>query len=321
MQELNKRTIRTWSRLGQRRTFFGEAIPEIAENKNIMVTAADCGETSGISRFRKSFPDKYVNVGIAEQNLIGISAGLAKEGACVFATTYAIFTLRCLEQIRQNCGYMGFNVKVVGASAGFAMDIGGSTHHAIEDIAAMRAIPNMTVVSPADAAEAYLAAHAVSEINTPVYVRLTGQANCPMIYSEPYDFKIGKGVVLKKGTDIALIGNGILLAEVQKTAEILEEKGVSCTVVNMHTIKPLDTELLDELFNNHKLIVTVEEHNIIGGLGSAVAEYKATLSNAPRQIIIGVPDCFGKAGEYMYLLEQYGLTAAQIAETTRSFTL
>jgi len=316
MQEINKRTINTFSRLGQRGSIFGMALPEIAaEKENIRVITADLGLLSGLDRFRKAYPERYINVGIAEQNMVAISAGLAKEGNCVFATTYATFcSLRCTEQIRHNLGYMKFNVKIVGSSAGFAMGMSGNTHYANEDIAVMRAIPNMTVISPADASEAYLTAFVAANSEKPAYIRLTGVLNCPPIYKENYTFEIGKGIVIKQGSDIAIISNGTILHEAINAAEILEQKGISCTVINMHTVKPLDTDLLYKVFKEHKTIVTIEEHSTIGGLGSAVAEYKAGIKNTPRQIIFGTPDNFGKAAEYRYLLEQYGLTAEQLAK-------
>ena len=317
MQELSKRNLTAWSRLGQRGVICGVALPEISESmERLKVVTADLGLLSGLDRFRKAYSNKYVNVGIAEQNMIGVAAGLAKEGNCVFATTYATFcSLRCLEQIRHNLGYMKFNVKVVGSSAGFAMGMSGNTHYAIEDIAVMRAIPNMIVISPADAAEAYLATFAASEINAPVYIRLTGQMNCPKVYTEAYSFEIGKGVVLKEGSDIAIIGTGTILSEVLKAAEKLDENGVSCSVINIHTIKPLDTELLRDVFRKHRLIVTVEEHSVIGGLGSAVAEFKSGFSNAPAQLMIGVPDRFEKANEYEQKLEQNCLNSEKLTES------
>jgi len=320
MQELIQRNFNTWSRLGQRGSIFGMALPEIAQkNEQLRVVTADLGLLSGLDRFKKAFPNQYINVGIAEQNMIGIAAGLAKEGNCVFTTTYATFiSLRCLEQIRHNLGYMKFNVKIVGSSSGYAMGMSGNTHYAIEDIAVMRAIPNMTIISPADATEAYLAAFAVSETVTPTYIRLTGQMNCPMVYKEKYKFEIGKGVVLKKGSDVALIGTGTIIHEILDSANILEDEGISCSVINMHTIKPLDTNLLDIIFNEHRLVVTAEEHSIIGGLGSAVAEYKSGKINAPPQFIIGIPDLFGKAAEYQHLLEQYGLTSEQMAASIKN---
>lgn len=308
--------VKMWSRLGQRGTLFGVALPELARScENLRVVTADLGLLSGLDRFRTANPDKYLNVGIAEQNMIGISAGLAKEGNCVFATTYATFiTMRSFEQIRHNLGYLQYNVKIVGSSSGVVMGMSGNTHYTLEDIALMRAVPNMTVLSPADSVETVKMAEALVEMEGPAYLRLTGELNCPVVYEGDYPFKVGKGIVLRKGSDVAVIAAGTMVSEVLKTAKQLDEDGISCTVVDMHTIKPLDKKLLQELFSSHRLIVTVEEHSTIGGLGSAVAEYKAGIPGSPSQIMIGLPDAFGKAGEYQYLLEQYGLTAAGIAQ-------
>lgn len=308
--------VKMWSRLGQRGTLFGVALPELARScENLRVVTADLGLLSGLDRFKTANPDKYLNVGIAEQNMIGISAGLAKEGNCVFATTYATFiTMRSFEQIRHNLGYLQYNVKIVGSSSGVVMGMSGNTHYTLEDIALMRAVPNMTVLCPADSVETVKMAETLVEMEGPAYLRLTGELNCPVVYEENYPFKIGKGIVLRQGSDVAVIAAGTMVSEVLKTAKHLDEDGISCTVVDMHTIKPLDKKLLQELFSSHRLIVTVEEHSTIGGLGSAVAEYKAGIPNSPGQIMIGLPDAFGKAGEYQYLLEQYGLTAAGIAQ-------
>lgn len=314
--EITSMNVKMWSRLGQRGTLFGVALPELARScENLRVVTADLGLLSGLDRFKTANPDKYLNVGIAEQNMIGISAGLAKEGNCVFATTYATFiTMRSFEQIRHNLGYLQYNVKIVGSSSGVVMGMSGNTHYTLEDIALMRAVPNMTVLCPADSVETVKMAETLVEMEGPAYLRLTGELNCPVVYEENYPFKIGKGIVLRQGSDVAVIAAGTMVSEVLKTAKHLDEDGISCTVVDMHTIKPLDKKLLQELFSSHRLIVTVEEHSTIGGLGSAVAEYKAGIPNSPGQIMIGLPDAFGKAGEYQYLLEQYGLTAAGIAQ-------
>lgn len=315
--EITSKNIRMCSRLGQRGAVFGVAIPELAKKyNNIKVITADLGLTSGLERYKTAYPDKFLNVGIAEQNMIGISAGLAKEGNCVFATTHAAFiTMRCFEQVRHNLGYLKYNVKIVGTSSGMVIGMFGNTHYTIEDIALMRVIPNMTVLSSADSVEAVKMAEALAEMDGPAYLRLTGSLNCPMVYTEDYSFEIGKGVVFREGKDVAIIAAGTMVSEALSATTVLEEKGISCTMVNMHTIKPLDTQLLDQIFSAHELIVTVEEHSKIGGLGSAVAEYKAGIPNSPRQIMIGLPDAFGKAGEYQYLLGQYGLTAENIIQT------
>lgn len=304
-----------WSQLGQCGAVFGLALPKLARpRENLRVITADLGMASGLDRFKADNPDKFLDVGIAEQNMIGIAAGLAKEGNCVLATTHAAFiSMRCFEQVRHNLGYLRYNVKLVGSSSGLAIGMFGNTHYTLEDIALMRAIPNMTVLSPADCVEAIKMVEAMVETEGPAYLRLTGGLNCPIVYKEDYSFEIGKGIVLQEGRDAAIIAAGTMVSEALDAAEQLRGKGVSCTVVDMHTIKPLDTALLNRLFAAHKLIVTVEEHSKIGGLGSAVAEYKAGIPNSPRQLMVGLPDAFGKAGEYSYLLEQYGLTASDIA--------
>lgn len=314
MLEISSSSTRQWSRLGSRGVF-GQAILALAETKqNLMVMSADLGNSSGLDRFKNAYPDKFLNVGIAEQNMIGIAAGLAKEGYVVFVTSFAPFiAMRSSEQIRMNLGYMDLNVKAVGIGSGVAMAFLGNSHYGIEDAAIMRSIPNITVVSPADCAEIVKTVFAAAEYKGPMYIRLTGAANNPPVYKEDYEFKIGKAVTLRDGADITIIANGTMVYESLEAAKILEADGVSASVVNMHTIKPLDVSVIDKAVASSKLIVTVEEHNVIGGLGGAVAEYKTTVRNSPPQLIIGLPDIFGKTGDYRYLLEKYGLTAPQIA--------
>lgn len=309
MIEITQRKIRTWSMLGQRGAAFTMALPDIAAGQeNVMVLTADLSLLSGLERFKEAYPERFLNVGIAEQNMIGIAAGLAKEGNCVFTTTYATFiTMRSFEQIRNNLGVMGFNVKVIGSSAGVAMGTSGNCHHSIEDIALMRVIPNLQVIAPADALEAIKVMQAISKTNQPAYVRLTGNLNCPIVYKEDYVFQIGKGIVLNKGKDIAILACGTLVAEALKASERLKESGLNPTVVNMHTIKPLDFELVTELASEHSIIYTLEEHSVIGGLGGAVAECLAELGTATRLIRLGFPDQYSKLGSYEYILKQNGL--------------
>jgi transketolase len=316
MIKLTSANIRSWSRLGQRGTFFGVALPDIAKvHDNVMVLTADLAFLSGLARFKTSYPDKFMNVGIAEQNMIGIAAGLAKEGNCVFATTYATFiTMRSFEQIRHNLGYQNLNVKIIGSSAGLVMGMSGNTHYSIEDIAIMRAIPNLIVLSPSDCVEAYMMATASVFTNIPMYIRLTGTLNCPAVYQEDYEFEIGKSITLRDGNDITIISCGTMVHSSLEAAKLLESKGISATVVNMHTVKPIDKDIIEQSCRKTKLIVTVEEHNIIGGLGSAVSEYKSTLQNTPPQLFIGIPDTFCKPGDYQYLLNQFGLTPEAIAQ-------
>ena len=296
MIAFNSTNARIWSKLGSRGTF-GVAMQSIGnEIENLMVLTADLSTTSGLDRFRKEFPNKFLNIGIAEQNMMGIAGGLAKEGKNVFATTFS-----------------RFNIKVVGLAGGLAMGMFGNTHYGIEDLALMRAVPGLTVLSPADGMEVVKAVIASANYDGPVYIRLTGTMNNPIVYKEDYDFSIGKAVTLREGTDITLIATGTMVAEALAAAKILEIDSISASVVNIHTIKPLDTSVVAKACRTSKLIVTLEEHGIIGGLGGAVAEYKATLPITPPQLFIGLPDRFGNAGEYKFLLDKYGLTREKIA--------
>jgi len=305
---------RVWSKLGQRGTF-GAVMLELGGHvEKLMVLTGDLSTTSGLDRFRRAYSEKFLNIGIAEQNMVGIAGGLAKEGYVVFATTFATFaTMRSLEQVSVHMGYMKLNVKLVGLASGFAMGQFGNTHYGIGDIARMRAIPNVVLLSPADCVEVAKATEAAALYHGPVYLRLTGVMNNPMIYREDYHFEIGKAITLRQGSDIVIIATGSMVYQALEAARLLDGRSISASVVNMHTIKPLDTSVIDDACNK-KLIVTVEEHNIIGGLGSAVSEYKTGMENVPRQVVIGIPDRFQKVGDYEYLLEQNGLTASQIAE-------
>lgn len=317
--EFNHANALLWSRLGSRKAF-GEILAELAsEYPELMVLAADVASSSGLSEFAQRYSGQFLNTGIAEQNMIGTAAGLAQEGHCVFATSFAPFaSMRCYEMIRSYLGYMNLNVKVVGLASGLSMGVGGNTHYGLEDLAIMRVIPNITVLSPADCTETVKSVQALLENKGPAYLRLTGIGGNPIVYKEDYNFQIGKGIVLREGKDIAIVATGTMVYEALRAARLLQKSDLTVTVVDMHTIKPLDTALLDQLLLNHKLIVTVEEHSIVGGLGSAVAEYKAGVEKTPRQVMIGLPDMFGKAGEYKYLMEQYGLTADKIADRIRS---
>jgi transketolase len=315
MIEINSLNARIWSKLGQRGTF-GISMKELGKSvENLMVLTADLCNTSGLSQFQKTSPDKFLNVGIAEQNLIGIAAGLAKEGKNVFATSFSTFAaMRSYEQIRIYLGYMELNVKVVGLAGGLAMGMFGPTHYGYEDLALMRAVPGLTVLSPADGTEVVKTMLALINFKGPVFVRLSGAMNNPIVYKNDYEFEIGKAITLRQGNDVAIIATGTMVFESLAAANILAENGISATVVNMHTIKPLDISVISKVCEDLRLIITVEEHGIVGGLGGAVAEYKSTLKESPSQLFIGLPDKFDKAGEYKYLLEKHGLTAKQIAE-------
>jgi transketolase len=290
------------------------------KNPKVFMVSGDLGDSSGLSRFKKTYPDRFINVGIAEQNMIGVAAGLAKEGYNVFATSFAPFiTLRSGEQIRMNLGYMELNVKAVAIGSGLSMAFLGNSHYGLEDMAIMRSIPNLTIVSPADCAEIVKVVHAAANFKGPMFIRLTGAVGNPPVYTEEYNFEIGKSITLKEGSDITIFSIGSMVYESLEAAKILDKTGISAKVVNMHTLKPCDYDAIDLAISSSKAIITVEEHTIMGGLGSVIAEYKAKFTNSPAQLIIGLPDRFGKTAEYRFLLEKYRLVGEKIAEDIQNF--
>lgn len=315
MIEYKASNIKLWSRLGSCGAF-GFAANELAQTEeNFLVVTADLCFYSGLDRFKAKYPDKIFNVGIAEQNMLGVAAGFAKEGFVPFATTYATFaSARCADQVRVNMGYMKLNVKLVGLTSGLSVGILGPTHISTEDIAIIRSIPNIIILSPADCTETIKATIAASKIDAPVYLRLSGPMNNPIVYDKDYEFEIGKAITLKEGKDISIIATGTMVYNSLKAAEILKDRySIDAGVINMHTIKPLDNEAIDMACKS-KLLVTVEEHSKIGGLGSAISEYLSEKEIKPPQLILGLSDEYKHAGSYDYLIEQYGLTPEKIAE-------
>ena len=317
MLEINRKNIRIWSMLGMRR-IVGIMLKELAEDdKDFLFVTADLGRYFGINDLMKYYPDQVVDLGIAEQNLVGASAGLQNEGFHVWAATYATFiTARALDQVRVNLGLMGLNVKLIGAAGGLGDGNFSATHMALEDIADMRAIPNMTVVCPADGLELVKAMEAMAYYDSPVYLRLTGRANIPVIYKEDFDFRIGKAVNVKDGSDIAVISAGTILGTVMDAVTDLEMTGLSCRVIDMHTVKPLDKAMLEEIAN-YKLVAIVEEHMKAGGLGSAIAEYYAEQKIRPQLQLLAVDDFYPDAAEYEDLLDRCELSQKKIAEKIR----
>jgi transketolase len=314
MIEINPLQAKIFSKLGQSGAIFGMALLDaIKDYPEIMVLSSDMASTAGLDRFITANTDKFINVGIAEQNLVGIASGLASEGYKAVITAQAVFlSLRSAEQIRQYLGYMKSNIKVIGICAGFALAFFGNTHYAIEDIAIMRSIPNMTVLSPSDASQAIKIFNAAVQLNGPVYIRLVGGLNCPIVYKDDFDFEIGKPVIVKEGKDITIFATGIMVYNSLQAAELLREKEISAQVVDVHTIKPLDVHKIKDSIIS-KLIVTVEEHSIIGGLGGAISEILAERGHVPL-LRLGVKDTFCKVGDYQYLLEQNRLQPNQIAD-------
>jgi len=293
---------------------FGRAMVDLLESvPELAVVVADTEVFSSLSEFHKVAPAQFFNVGIAEQNMLGIAAGMAACGKVVYASTYAPFsTLRGFEMLRSEIGYMELDVKTVGHMSGLATSTLGNTHYGLEDIALMRTIPNMTVICPCDPFETYKATQTAAKMKGPVYLRLTGINGFAPVYKDDFDFQIGKANVVLEGKDIALVAAGTMVSECVRAARGLARQGITPTVIDMHTIKPLDTECLDRLFAEYKLIVTVEEHFTIGGLGSAIAEYKADKVGAPPLKMLGIPNQFQKVGSYAYMLDLCGLTANKI---------
>jgi transketolase len=312
--DINDRNIKIWSTIGSRATL-GIAALELAKKiDNLMVLTCDVSTSAGLDRFRKTFPEKYLDLGIAEQNMIGVAAGLASENFNVVTTTFAPFqTMRCCEQIRVNIGYMRQKICMVGIASGLSLGTLGFTHCCIEDVGILRSIPGITIISPADSLETVKALEAATKYENSSYLRLTGASNNPIVYNKDYEFKIGKSITLKHGKDITIFCAGSMVYQSLEAAKILENKNISCKVVNMHTIKPIDKTAIEESCTS-KLIVSVEEHNIIGGLGSAIAEYKSGFKASPKQLFLGIKDTYSKGGDYKFLQNKHRLTAEKIAE-------
>lgn len=299
------------------RNYYGKALAKLAETrKDVVVLDADLAGSTKTSEFRKVAPERFVEAGIAEQDMIGVAAGLAASGKTVFASTFAVFaTGRCWEQIRLGCAYPKLNVKVVSTHCGISVGADGASHQALEDIAIMRALPNMVVISPADAYEAYAATLALADYKGPCYMRL-GRADVPVLFDEDVGFEIGKAKKLRSGEDVSLIGTGQMVSLCMEAAEMLEKEGISAEVINMSTIKPLDGAAVMDSVSKTGCAVTAEEHSVIGGLGSAVAEFLS--ENMPAPVVrVGTRDTFGESGDPDDLFKKYGLTAEDIAEAAR----
>ena len=298
---------------------YGEGLVEIGKDKRVVVLDADLSESTRSVLFKEKYPERFFDIGISEADMIGTAAGLATCGKISFASTFAVFaTGRAYDQVRVSVAYNKLNVRVVGSHAGLLTGEDGASHQALEDIALMRALPNMTVIQPADYVEAVKAVHALLEYRGPAYLRLT-RGKVPIIFDDKYKFKIGKGVVLRQGKDAAVFATGVMVHKALEAAEILDKKRIRIAVVNIHTIKPIDKELIIRLAKETKAVVTAEDHNIIGGLGSAVAEVLAEnkLTNLER---LGVKDKFGESGNPEDLFKKYGLTAADIEKAVIKVT-
>lgn len=295
------------------RDAYGDTLRELGRHdRRIVALDADLSGSTRTAWFCAECPDRFFNMGIAEQNLIGVAAGLALSGKIPFVSSFAIFlTGRPWEQIRQSIAYPRLNVKLAGSHAGLTVGADGASHQALEDISVMRSLPNMTVVCPADPTETSKAVVAIAQHEGPAYIRLS-RAPVPKVFEDDYKFLLGKSNVLTDGPDVTICATGIMVAQALRAADLLREQGVSATVINVSTIKPLDIQTIVVAAEKTGAVVTAEEHNIIGGLGSAVAE--TLVEHAPVPMLrVGVADCFGQSGEPNELLEKYGLDPVHVA--------
>jgi len=300
------------------REAYGKALVKLGEkNKKIVVLDADLSKSTKTADFAKVFPERFFNVGIAEQNMMGTAAGLAATGKIPFVSSFAMFaTGRAFEQIRNTIAYSRLNVKIAASHAGITVGEDGSSHQTVEDISLMRSIPNMTVIVPSDGVETEAAVLAAAEIDGPVYIRL-GRMAVPEVNTGDYSFQWGKAVVFREGTDVLLVGTGLMVDTCLKAAEVLQQEGISAGVINIHTIKPIDADTIIRMATITGAVVTVEEHSIIGGLGSAVAEVLGEALPVPLKRV-GISDSFGESGKPMELLDKYGLNPEGIVAAAKS---
>lgn len=300
------------------REAYGKALAKLGEeNKNVVVLDADLSKSTKTADFKKVFPERHINMGIAEANMMAVAAGLSTCGKIPFASTFAMFASgRAFEQIRNTICYPKLNVKVCATHAGITVGEDGASHQSVEDISLMRSIPNMTVICPSDAVETEAVIKAIAEYEGPCYVRL-GRSGVPVINdNSEYKFEIGKGVTLREGKEATIIATGIMVDAALGAYNILAEEGIKVKVINIHTIKPIDSELIIKAARETGVIITAEEHSIIGGLGSAVCEILS--ENCPTPVIrVGIKDVFGESGKPNELLKAYGLTSEDIVKAVK----
>lgn len=311
--EINKLKAKIFSNMGEPASIFGMALMEQMKVRNdIIVLSADMSNYAGLDKFKRTYPNNFINMGIAEQNMVGVAAGLASEGYRVVVEAQSCFlSMRSFEQARQYAGYMKYPIIFIGINAGMSLEYMGNTHFSIEDLGLMRNIPGMTVFSPCDAGEATKAFEAALNLNGPSYIRLMGSIGAKTVFAEDYQFETGKAVKLRDGDDVQILATGNMVSEAIDASKILEENNIMASVYDVHTIKPLDTGCISK---SVKLLVSVEEHTVVSGLGSAISSYiSSTVDRYPRLLQIGINDCYGPVGEYNYMLEKAGLKAENIA--------
>ena len=311
----DKKKINTYSMIGSRATF-GLAMYDLAkEMEDLIVVTADVSTSAGLDRFRKTYLDRYIDVGIAEQNMMSIAAGMASEGLNVVTTTFAPFqTMRCLEQIKVNLGYMQNKVTMVGLASGLVLGPLGFTHCCIEDLSIMRTIPNINVISPADCLETAKVVEIALKTKNSNYIRLTGSSNAPKVYQEDYEFVLGEPIEILKGEDLTIFATGSSVYNAILASEILKKNNIYPTIINVHTLKPINKKFVDEYIKKSKLIFTIEEHNIIGGLGSAISEINSNSEYGKKHISIAIPNNYGPGGNYDFLMKKNKLDPESISE-------
>lgn len=319
---MNKSVLNQWSRMGPR-AMFGQFMMEIAKRKkNLIVISADLGRSSGLDRFKAAYPEKYLSVGICEQNLIGLASGMAREGYKVFVTSFAPFlSMRASEQVRMNLGYMKHPVNLVALGSGLSMGFLGNSHFGLEDVGIMRTIPGLNIFSPADNLELKKTLNDLSfNKRGPSYIRLTGAPGSPIVYEKNYKFNIKKPSIIKTGKDCLILCNGSILGQAKIACELLSKVEINPTLINIHSLKPLNELFIKKFIKKFKHIITVEEHTIIGGLNSLISQNFINKFQKDKKLLaISLPDKFGPTGTYEYLLKYHGLTGDKIFKKIKEF--
>ena len=297
------------------RDAYGDALLELGDNPGVVVLDADLSISTQTNKFAVKYPLRFINVGCAEQNLMGVAAGLAIAGKIPFASTYAIFSMRAWEQIRNTIAHDNLSVKIAVSHAGLTNGPDGASHQSLEDLALMRVIPNMSVINPCDAVETMSTVISETLRKGPAYIRLN-RAKTPVIFDDNYHFRFGEAVKLTDGNDLAIVATGTMVHKALEASEILKKEGIDARVINIHTIKPLDEKTIINTAKETGAVISVEEHSIFGGLGGAIAEVLGEYYPVPMKIL-GVRDVFGESGEYDELLKKFGLTTLNIVTSAR----
>jgi transketolase len=319
MNKFSKK-INFYSSIGMRASFGMIMLEFVQKDKNIIVLTSDVSTSAGLDRFRKQYKENYLEIGISEQNMIGVAAGLSNEGFRVFTSTFSPFqTLRCLEQIKVNLGYMNIKICMVGLASGLVLGNLGYTHCSVEDVGALRSIPNIDILTPCDGLELEKCLTAFNKSNNSMYIRLTGGAPLKKIYNKNFKFKIGEPERIRKGKKIILFSSGAILDEVLNASEILKKNKIFPTIINIHSLKPINKKSVLNFLKGHRFVMTIEEHNILGGLGSIISEIIAESGKGYKLVRLGVKDTYSKSGSYDYLKKIHEIDSVSIAKKVKSF--